>query len=343
MRKRSRDIKHLLIVRLSAMGDVAMVVFAVRTLRLSYPDLRISILSKEPFKALFEDLDVEFIPIDPTKHHGLKGIRELSKELLARDIDAVADLHNVLQTALLRAFLRLSGLPAERIHKGKISKWMRMDGGCQDVTVPLKHTIDRYCDVLRRLGFTIDRPAASVKVDRPNPIAEPKGSQRWVGIAPFSAHEGKSYPRHLVREVIDELSAKYDRVFVHSGGGKELDFATEMEVKHDNVTAVYSKMKLRDEINLISHLDCIISMDSFAMHVASLMATPVVSIWGATHPSLGFSGYGCGSEGIIQLDLPCRPCSTFGNKRCRFADYRCLLGIEPKTVVERVEQLLESV
>lgn len=39
------------------------------------------------------------------------------------------------------------------------------------------------------------------------------------------------------------------------------------------------------------------------MHMASLVATPVVSVWGATHPGLGFFGYGCDPRGILQADM----------------------------------------
>lgn len=339
MGRKNRNIKHLLIIRLSAMGDVAMVVHAVRALRMAYPDMRISMLSKELFKPLFDGLNVEFIAQD-SAHRGLVGIKRLADEIATHDIDAVADLHNVLQTAVLRSFLRLKGIPSEHLFKGRISKWMRMDGGCQSMTAPLKHTVNRYCDVLRRLGLQFDDPKPSVKISRPNPITEDKGDEKWIGIAPFSAHEGKSYPRHLVREVVAQLSESYDRIFVHTGGGSELDFANEMAAKYQNVSIVFGTMRLVDEINLISHLDCIISMDSFAMHVASLVATPVVSIWGATHPSLGFSGYGCGEDGFVQLELPCRPCSTFGNKRCRFADYRCLNGIAPSIIIEKVKEII---
>ena len=63
-----------------------------------------------------------------------------------------------------------------------------------------------------------------------------------------------------------------------------------MEALYPNVTALYGKIKLGDEMNLISNLDCVVSMDSLVMHLASLMATPTVSVWGATHPGLGFAG-----------------------------------------------------
>ncbi len=339
---KKNSIKHLLVIRLSAMGDVAMVPHALRALREKYPDLRISVLTKPLFAPLFDGLNVEIIPID-TKgaHKGVMGLKRLAREIADRGVDCVADLHSVFRTVVLTQILALfHGIPSNRINKGYVSKWMRMDGGCKEITKPLKHTVARYCDVLRRLGFEFDYPEAAVKVDRPNPTQFEKGSERWIGVAPFSVHKGKRYPLHLVRALIAQLAARYDRVFVHSGPGEELKFAESMESEHQNVVAVFPKMKLAGEIDLISNLDCIISMDSFAMHVAALVATPVVSVWGATHPMLGFSGYMTDPKGCVQLDLPCRPCSTYGNKKCRMGDYHCLYDIEPSIIVARVAEMI---
>lgn len=344
MAKKS-NIKHLLVIRLSAMGDVAMVPHALRALRENYPDLKISVLTRPLFEPLFDGLGVEIIPIDPKgRHKGFSGLRLLAREISALGVDCVADLHDVLRTKVLTTLLRLChNIPSRTIRKGRFSKWMRMDGGCKEVTKPLKHTVIRYCDVLRSLGFKFDDPKAAVKKDRPNPMSFEKGDERWIGIAPFSVHEGKCYPLHLVRNVIARLSTKYDRVFVHSGPGAELKFAEKMEREHANVVAVFPKVNLAQEIDLISNLDCLISMDSFAMHVGALVATPVVSVWGATHPMLGFSGYMSDTKQYVQLELPCRPCSAYGNKRCRMGDHHCLHDIEPSTIMERVATIIEEV
>ncbi len=340
---RKNSAKHLLIIRLSAMGDVAMSVFAVRALRERYPDLRISILTRELFQPLFDGLEVEFVPLDlKGRHRGVSGIWRLSREIASLGVDYVVDLHSVLRTGMLRTMLQMQMIPSVKLHKGRFSKWMRMEGGCSEVTKPLTHTVVRYCDTLRRGGFEIENPQPSTKTPHKNPMPFDKGAdERWIGVAPFSAHEGKCYPKPKVSEVVAELSAKYSRVFVHTGGGSELEYAKELEAKYDNVTAVFGRVSLREEIDLISSLDCLISMDSFAMHVGSLVATPVVSIWGATHPALGFSCYGQGNEGIVQLPLDCRPCSTYGNKVCRFGDYHCLSQIEVSQVVERVAALIK--
>ena len=109
--------------------------------------------------------------------------------------------------------------------------------------------------------------------------------------------------------------------------------------RHYTIVAANYRCRL-GEIDLIANLDCVVSMDSLVMHLASLVATPVVSVWGATHPGLGFFGYGCDPRGIVQADMECRPCSVFGNKPCRYGDYRCLHAVTPAMIVERVEEIV---
>ena len=88
----------------------------------------------------------------------------------------------------------------------------------------------------------------------------------------------------------------------------------------------------------MSHLDVMVSMDSANMHLASLVAVPVVSVWGATHPCCGFLGWHQSEANVVQLSLDCRPCSIFGNKPCYRKDYACL-DIAPAVIVERVKNL----
>jgi len=192
----------------------------------------------------------------------------------------------------------------------------------------------------RKLGFVLDDPAPAVRRDRPNPFGEKHGV--WVGFAPFSAHRGKTYPEEQSRELVRMLSERYGRVFIHGGGGAEQAFAEEMERTYPNVTALYGKVRFAGEMDLIANLDCVVTMDSLVMHLASLVATPVVSVWGATHPGLGFLGYGVSPGNVLQADMACRPCSVFGNKPCRYGDYRCLKAVTPEMAARRVAEITGS-
>ena len=98
---------------------------------------------------------------------------------------------------------------------------------------------------------------------------------------------------------------------------------------------------MNGEVALISNMDVLVTMDSSAMHMASLTGAPFVALWGGTHPAIGYSAYGADPEkNYIQLDMHCRPCSTYGEGKCIYGDYRCLSGISPETVMEKIDRVL---
>lgn len=332
--------RHLLVFRTSAMGDVAMLPHALRALRKAYPDLRITVATQKLFFPFFEGLGVDFLEVDVRgRHHSLAGMFRLAREARRAGVDAAADVHGVMRSAMFRQWLRFFGIPTARIDKEHARKrrFIR-EGGSRAHS--LRHTVLRYCDVFRRLGFEFDDPAPVLRTDRPNPLGPKTG--RWVGFAPFSAQPGKTYPADSGREAVRLLAERCDRLFIHSGGGSEADFAREMEETYPNVTALYGKTGLAEEMALIAHLDCMVSMDSLAMHLAALAATPVISVWGATHPGLGFLGWGCDPALVLQADMPCRPCSVFGAKPCRYGDYRCLHAVTPQMIADKVDEVLAA-
>ncbi len=333
--------EHLLVIRVSAMGDVAMLPHAIRALKKAYPELKVTVATRKLFEPFFKGLDVDFMFLNTDEEHGsLKGLVKFARLVKKSGIDAVADTHFVIRTIVVAGLLRLWGLKTAHIRKGRVEKWFRL-GYSRSNAVPLKHTVVRYCDVFRRLGFVFDNPEPiTEKPAYANPMGEKRG--KWVGFAPFSAHEGKTYPEDLCREVVALMSEHYERVFIHSGGGAEQEFALEMERKCPNVTSVFGKLKLEGEMALIANLDCVVSMDSLVMHLCSLTATPVVSVWGATHPELGFLGYGCDEEGVLQEEMDCRPCSIYGNKPCKWGDVRCIRRITPQAIVERADYLIRK-
>ena len=98
--------KHILVIRLSAMGDVAMSVPVLRAFKQQYPQTKITALTRSHFSPFFRDLpNVSVFPVDLNgKHKGIFGLFKLSKELKKLNIDAVADLHNVLRTKILKLF-----------------------------------------------------------------------------------------------------------------------------------------------------------------------------------------------------------------------------------------------
>ena len=165
-----------------------------------------------------------------------------------------------------------------------------------------------------------------------------------MAIAPFAKHVGKIYPPELMKQVVDTLAARPDvRLFLFGGGDGERDILRGWAEGRANVISMAEKRHgFPKELALLSHMDAAISMDSANMHLASLVRVPVVSIWGATHPYCGFTGWKQSDDNAVQLDMPCRPCSVFGNRPCRRGDYACLYGIKPQDIIDRLDHVLDK-
>ncbi len=316
-----------------------MTVHAVAALRRSYPDVAITVLTRRAWVPFYRDIErIDFMTLEGANgEKGFKRVCQLAGEAVASGVTHVADLHDVLRTKLLRALLRLRGCRIAKIDKEKALKQRATRLTNKDLT-PLRHSVERYADVLARVGYSIDLPNVEHHSRvLPSPFGE-RTEGRWIGIAPFSKQEGKTYPSPLREQLVEQAAEAFDRVFVFSGGGAEREFAGTMESRHKNVTAVFGRIRLDEEVDLMANLDAMVSMDSSAMHMASLVGTPTVSVWGATHPATGFYGWGGDAENQVQLDLPCRPCSVYGEKACQFGDYRCM-RVAPERIIERLNAI----
>ena len=335
----------MLVTRFSALGDVMMVLPVLYDVCRAHPDVRF-VLASRPWAAKLAQrppANLTVVSVDlKGAHKGVAGMLRLAREL-KRDhhIDAMADLHSVMRTWVLGAALRLQGVPVRRIDKGRRDKRALIAGRS---TQPLPHTTERYRDVFARLGLD-SQPAFTTLFDHDLPpcslAGEKPDGHRWIAVAPFAAHEGKVYPPEHMRQVVDQLAAdEPTHIFLLGGGGDERDTLATWAEAHDNVTSVAGiDHTFADELALLTRCDAMVSMDSANMHLASLVALPVVSVWGATHPHCGFMGYRQSTDNAVQLTLDCRPCSVFGNKPCRLGDRRCMTGITPEMIVNKVNQL----
>ena len=332
--------EKLLIIRFSALGDIAMTVPVVHDLAVQYPDLEITMLSREMARTLFEKLpdNVHFIAADlKGRHKGLFGLCQLWRDAHLSDFDYIADFHDVLRTWWLRVEGCLHCKKIAKIDKGRKGK-KALTRQKDKIFVQQATSFERYAKVLEQLGFPI-KPTF-VKLDYfPFCETQKATNETWIGIAPFAKHLAKVYPLKKMEEVIKALSQRANAfIFLFGGGEDEKRQIAELCAKYPNVKAAKSHHGLASELALMSQLDVMLSMDSANMHLASLVGTRVVSVWGGTHPYAGFLGWNQKPNDCVQLDLPCRPCSVYGNKPCFRGDYACLNGITPSQILEKLVQ-----
>ena len=353
---RTKSIKRLLVMRFSAMGDAAMTVPVLHALATQHPDLRITMLTRSRFVPMFEWLpaNVQVKGIDLNNYHGLGGLTRLYRQLKSAQFDAVADLHDVLRTKYLRTCFSLSGTPVAVINKGRHDK-KALIGHALDHEA-LRPMPERYADVFRTLGLSLTLPghmSLNLKQESFAAVRQVAGikqpGQRWIGIAPFAAHSQKIYPLERMQQVVNALADQGHHVFLFGAGKAESAILTQWvesynhNGKHTNhvINTSGALGGLKNEMLLMSQLDVMLSMDSANMHIASILGTPVLSIWGATHPKAGFSGYGQPSSHELQLSLPCRPCSIYGKTPCQFGDLRCM-NMAPETIVNATLNILQD-
>ncbi|SDG80128.1 glycosyltransferase family 9 protein [Psychroflexus sediminis] len=318
---------HILVIRLSAMGDVAMTVPVLSQLLETYPKLKITVLTKPFFAHLFEHIErINVVKAEvKTKHKGISGLWLMAKQLHKLEIDAIADLHNVLRSRILCGFLKIFGHEYFRIDKGRTEK-KALTRPNDKIFKPLKSTHQRYAEVFKKLKLPVDKEIQIKKIQLPLPSEVESSlnwdsSKKWIGIAPFAAHSPKQYPLKLMKKVISKLSEdKNSQILLFGGSKKEVRKLKALAHDFSNCESVAGRFSFSEELQLISNLDVMLSMDSGNGHLAAMFGVKVVTIWGATHPFAGFAPFGQTREQQVFPNLekyPLLPTSIYGNKKVK--------------------------
>ena len=330
------------------MGDVAMTVPVLRALVLQHPEVKITVVSRPFFQPFFEGIpNVNFFGVDlKERHKGFFGLLRLFSDLRKLDIDLVADLHNVLRSKVVRTLFALSGKKVAATDKGRAEK-KALTSLTNKVFAPVKPMVERHVDTFNQLGFLIDlaNPKFPEKAILSDEIISFTGTknQNWIGIAPYAQYESKVYPQDLMQQVIDDLAKnKNVKILLFGGGSTEIQKLNQLQNNHENVMVVAGELSFEAEIQLISNLDVMLSMDSGNSHIAAMLGVKVITLWGATHPFAGFKPFNQPDDFCLTADraqFPLLPTSIYGNKKVEGYD-EVMRTILPKKIVFSIQSQL---
>ncbi len=352
--KGSDRYRNVLVVRFSALGDVAMTIPVVYSVCMENPCTRFVMVTQKVASTLFinkpSNLEVRGVDVK-VEYRGIKGLMRLKRELVKEyDIDLFVDLHDEFRSWMFGALFLLGGIRVLHYKKGRHGKH-ELTRKHNKHMLPLISSRARYREVFYRAGFATDDLFMSIfgeekaKPESYKSIYPPKRQgDLWIAIAPFAKHKGKIYPMHLMQQVVDTV-ARWScvKVFLMGAGEQESRIMDGWASKYDNVkNLAVRRYGFPGELALLSNCDVMVSMDSANMHLASLVRLPVVSVWGATHPYCGYLGWHQEERNAVQLNLPCRPCSVLGDKLCMRGDYFCLSGIQPQMIVNQIRKVLSE-
>ena len=326
-----------LIIRFATLGNVAMTVPVVASLSKRYPNDRFIIASKKDLASMFSSMsNVEFLEVE--NHLDWSGIWDLWRTWRDR-VDAVIDLQDVLRTKVFDLLMRFSGKPVTRVRYGRVRKHLITFWGIGKKKLPSE--FERYSDAFRRAGLETNdaferlpknSAAAKAVIAR---FGEKEG--RWIGLAPFAKSKSNMIPYRVTKELIEQLTKnKKTRLFLFGAGAIECEMLRQWSTVFPRTESVAGKLKLKEELELMRMLDVMLCMDSANQHLASLVGLRAVSVWCATHPMIGFSGWKQRPEDIVQRnDLRCRPCTCHGTNHCRYGNFACR-EIEAEKIIQHI-------
>ncbi len=330
------------------MGDVALIAPVIRELKNQYPDTTITLVTRSAFTSLFYSIDglKIFTPDYQNRHKGLTGIINLFRDLRKlKKIDYVIDLHNVLRSKLLRWLFLLSGVPASVIGKGRTEKRRVLQGKNK---VQLKHTVERYRDVLEKAGFPVLPETGPWII--PSEEAQKRVSGLMtetgllhIGVAPYAKHDLKMWPEENMIRLLGLIAGRYKVRFWLFGGNEETAQLISFQNRVPESVLVAGTLSLDEELAMMSRLKFMIAMDSSNMHMAALTGTKTISIWGGTDPLTGFGAWQQPDNYSVRIpveELTCRPCTVYGKGTCRRGDFACMKWLTPEMVLKTIETIL---
>ncbi|MDO4782314.1 MAG: glycosyltransferase family 9 protein [Capnocytophaga felis] len=338
--------KHIAVFRMSAMGDVAISVPVLTAFAEQYPNVKITFVTRPIFAPMFAHIpNCEVFNIDlKGKHKGILGLYQLFKELKNLGIEAVADIHNVLRTNIVKIFFRLSGIPFFQIDKGRKEK-KALTRDKNKIFKQLKTSYQRYADVFEKLGFPIslDKNYFVPKPKLSEEVKDLLSKEKNIGIAPFASHLGKQYPFENLKNLIFKLSESYpnSKIYIFGGGEHERKIVEEVAFL-PNIENMVGRFSFEKELQLIANLNVMIAMDSGNAHLAAMYGVPTITIWGVTHPFAGFYPYGQPIENALLADreaFPLIPASVYGSKYPKGYE-KAIETITTEEILTKIEEII---
>jgi ADP-heptose:LPS heptosyltransferase len=347
---------NLLVIRFSAMGDVALLTPALVAIAAKYPNVQITVLTRGNYTPFFYNIpNVHVIGHNLKKYRGVLGIWKFYNEVnKLGPYDAIIDLHSSLRSIMLTVLFRvLKRIPAFKINKGRVEKTSQTRKK-NKMLEKLPHTVERYLKVFEKAGFPASvRRGPWINVDPDSKVyagsffrslgLKKNPRTLWIGFAPFAGHALKVWPEYKSVALLNLLQKEFNSHIFLFGSPKEVPDLERIKQGIANAHIVKGdQMSLQGEIGVMERMDIMVGMDSSNVHIAALLKVPVVGIYGTTHPFSGFGPFQQEEIGVVQVNLPCRPCSIYGNTTCYRKDFACMELIDPMDIIIRIKLVLKE-
>jgi lipopolysaccharide heptosyltransferase I len=347
--KSSKILKRILIIKLSALGDVVHTLPVPRTLRQEYPDAFIAWMIEERYKELlYNNPDIDEIITIRTKvwrknwnRETFNEILQIIKNLRQKKFDVVFDLHGLIKSGIIAM---LSGAKTKvgfhrKNCKEKINsiftniKGPYMAGGI--------HVVDMYLTLVRSaLGiqnevkqFPISIPKAQEKKIEDFLQSHPELTVKpIVGINPGAGFESKLWEMERFAKLADRIVDEMGYSILLLWGPGEEQKAKQIAAFMKQKSWIAPATTIQESIALYKRLKLLVSCDSGPLHLCSALSIPTVSLFGPTDPVRN-GAYGLQHETVYKM----LPCSFCWKRKCPFGTDECMQKVTVDDVFKAVQ------
>jgi len=332
----------ILVIRFSSLGDVVLTTALFPNLKAFWPQVELSVLTKEAFAPVFDgNPHVDHVWIfNPER----QPFAELAQELRAYNFDLVFDLQGNLRSFYLR--LLTGARRVIRMRKNSLERrllvWFKKDSRKLQKTVR-----ERILDCLAPLEISEVNGETQLYPKKPAEILKVFSLEQdtvLVGLAPGAQHQTKQWGPEKFAEVANHLCSGQKRVAVLLGDKSDAEAAGQV-VKNLRVPFrdLTGWTNLSELIAVVSRLSILVTNDSGIMHISDAFKIPTVAVFGPTVRQFGFVPYRSSSRIVEIHDMKCRPCSLHGTEKCPLKHHRCMEDITVENVLQGCREVQNPV
>ncbi len=323
------EIRKILIIRLSSLGDIILTTPLIRSIKRKNPSCKIDFILREEFDELLSENPHINKIYKYTNHKFEKHI--LFNSLLDEEYDFVFDLQNNLHS---REIVRILKRPYVKFKKNNFRKFLlvkfkiNMLKDCLPVPV-------RYAETAGI--FEPDNEGPEFYTSR-IPDSRLKGNKNNIGICAGAKHFTKRWPKDYFIRLAEKLIISGYNVALF-GGPEEAQICFDIEERLKTVLNLCNTSLQQAGADMMM-CKAIYTNDSGLMHLASAVKTPVIAFFGSTVKEFGFYPYNSKSIVLENGNLSCRPCTHIGRKSCPQKHFNCMLKITPDEAFNSISKLI---
>jgi heptosyltransferase-2 len=317
--------KRVLLIRLSSLGDI---VLLTPVLDILSKGMEVHLLTGKEYTGLFKG-DHRLKRIYGFER-GISGLFRILREIRRTKYDLSVDLHLKPLTLLL---LLLSRAKEKRFYRKRIMDRrlsVLFKRKIKEVPIPYLY-LKPFLKYLREVK---NLPPPVIKPTEVKGISLP---EKFAVLAPGAKYESKRWLGFKELSKLIKRGCNIQVVIVGDSGDVEIAKDIEREVDIINFAG---KTNLERLVYVLSKALFVVSNDSGPAHLGTALKKPVYVIFGPTVPEFGFRPMGSLVR-VFEVDLPCRPCSLHGEKKCKRGDLACLGGISPSSVYRFIKEDFE--